>query len=200
MSSPLSVRDRILHAAMELFVERGFAETTTLEIASRARVSKRELYALVGNKDEILAVCIANRGDRMRLPEGFPEPADMASLEAALRIYGATLLRELTDPAVLEVFRLGIAEAKRSPGIARSLNERGRAPARAALEALLKSAQAAKLLADGNVDEMMLHYRGLLWGDAVVWILLGLEKRPGPKEIERRAQNATRLFLEVYGR
>jgi len=47
---------------------------------------------------------------------------------------------------------------------------------------------------------MMLHYRGLLWGDAVVWILLGLEKRPGPKEIERRAQNATRLFLEVYGR
>jgi AcrR family transcriptional regulator len=185
---------------MELFVERGFAETTTLEIASRARVSKRELYALVGNKDEILAVCIANRGDRMRLPEGFPEPADMASLEAALRIYGATLLRELTDPAVLEVFRLGIAEAKRSPGIARSLNERGRAPARAALEALLKSAQAAKLLADGNVDEMMLHYRGLLWGDAVVWILLGLEKRPGPKEIERRAQNATRLFLEVYGR
>ena len=200
MSSPLSVRDRILHAAMELFVERGFAETTTLEIASRARVSKRELYALVGNKDEILAVCIANRGDRMRLPEGFSEPADMASLEAALRIYGATLLRELTDPAVLEVFRLGIAEAKRSPGIARSLNERGRAPARAALEALLKSAQAAKLLADGNVDEMMLHYRGLLWGDAVVWILLGLEKRPGPKEIERRAQNATRLFLEVYGR
>jgi len=78
---------------MELFVERGFAETTTLEIASRARASQRELYALVGNKDEILAVCIANRGDRMRLPEGFPEPADMASLEAALRIYGATLLR-----------------------------------------------------------------------------------------------------------
>ena len=200
MSSPPSARDRILHAAMELFVERGFAETTTLEIATRARVSKRELYALVGSKDAMLAICIARRGDRMRLPEGFPEPTDKASFEAALRRYGETMLREITDLAVLEVFRLGIAEAKRSPAIARSLHERGRGPARAALEALLKSARAAKLLADGNIEEMMLHYRGLLWGDTMVWILLGLDKAPRPKEIERRAEKAARLFLEVYGR
>jgi AcrR family transcriptional regulator len=185
---------------MELFVERGFAETTTLEIATRARVSKRELYTLVGNKDDMLAICIAGRGDRMRLPEGFPEPTDRASFETALRTYGATMLREITDPAVLEVFRLGIAEAKRSPAIARSLHERGRGPARAALEALLKSARAARLLADGNIEEMMLDFRGLLWGDTMVWILLGLEKAPGPKEIERRAEKAARLFAELYGR
>jgi len=30
----------------------GYATTSTLEIATRARVSKRELYALVGNKQE----------------------------------------------------------------------------------------------------------------------------------------------------
>jgi AcrR family transcriptional regulator len=200
MSTPPSPRDRILHAAIELFVERGFAETTTLEIATRARVSKRELYTLVGNKEEMLAICIARRGNRLRPPEGFPEPTDKARLEAALRQYGATMLRELTDPAVLEVFRLGIAEAKRSPAIARSLNERGRVPARAALEALLKSARAAKLLADGNMEEMALHFRGLLWGDTMVGILLGLENAPGPKEIERRAEEAAQLFLELYGR
>jgi AcrR family transcriptional regulator len=200
MSSPPSTQDRILHAAWELFKERGFAETTTLEIASRARVSKRELYALVGNKDEMLASCIARRGDRMRLPEGFPEPTDKASLEAALRTYGATMLREMTDPAVLETFRLGIAEAKRSPAIAGSLNERGRGPARAALEALLKAARAAKLLADGSMEDMLHDFRGLLWGNTMVWILLGLEKVPGPKEIERRAEKAARYFLELYGR
>jgi AcrR family transcriptional regulator len=184
---------------MELFVERGFAETTTLEIASRARVSKRELYALVGNKDEMLAVCVARRGDRMRLPEGFPEATDRARLEAALKEYGATMLRELTDPAVLEVFRLGIAEAKRSPTIAHSLNERGRGPARSALEALLKAARAANLLADGSMEEMLHDFHGLLWGNAMVWILLGLEKAPGPKEIEQRAGKAARSFLELYG-
>lgn len=200
MSTPLSTRDRILQAAMGLFVERGFAATTTLEIATRARVSKRELYALVGNKDEMLALCIARRGNRMRLPEGFPEPTDRASLEAALRKYGATLLCEITEPAVLETFRLGIAEAKRSPAIARTLSERGREPARSALEALLTSARAAKLLADGNMDEMLHDFGGLLWGNTMVWILLGLEKAPGPKEIERRAERAARRFLELYGR
>jgi hypothetical protein len=110
------------------------------------------------------------------------------------------VLREITDPAVLETFRLGIAEAKRSPAIARSLNERGRGPARAALEALLKAARAARLLADGSTEEMLHDFRGLLWGNTMVWILLGLEKAPEQKEIELRAEKAARRFLEPYAR
>src|SRR5690242_9761754 len=112
MSSPPSIRERILAAAMETFMERGFANATTLEIATRARVSKRELYALVGNKEQMLATCIAARGDRMRLPEDFPEPTDRASLEIALRRYGETMLRELSNPGVIAVMRLGIAEVQ----------------------------------------------------------------------------------------
>ena len=50
MSSGDEARERILSAAWQLFMERGFAEATTLEISTRARVSKRELYARVGNK------------------------------------------------------------------------------------------------------------------------------------------------------
>ncbi|HEY4834688.1 MAG TPA: TetR family transcriptional regulator, partial [Bradyrhizobium sp.] len=37
-------RTRILDAAFSAFMESGYAETSTLEIATRARVSKRELY------------------------------------------------------------------------------------------------------------------------------------------------------------
>jgi AcrR family transcriptional regulator len=42
-----AVRERILEAAFRAFMESGYATTSTLEIATRARVSKRELYALV---------------------------------------------------------------------------------------------------------------------------------------------------------
>jgi AcrR family transcriptional regulator len=143
---PDPVRDRILSAAMRTFMEHGFAAATTLEIATRAKVSKRELYALVGNKEEMLAACVAGRGQRMRLPEGFPAPDDLARLESALRQYGIILLKELMDPDVLAVFRLGISESKRSPGIAASINEQGHKPANAALESLLRSAHTAKLL------------------------------------------------------
>ena len=53
-------------------MENGFAETSTLEIATRARVSKRELYALVGSKQEMLAACIAERAKRLQMPAELP--------------------------------------------------------------------------------------------------------------------------------
>ena len=45
-----AVRKRILDAAFAAFMKNGYATTSTLEIATRSRVSKRELYTLVGNK------------------------------------------------------------------------------------------------------------------------------------------------------
>ncbi len=200
MSSPPDARERILSAAWELFNEHGFADTTMLEIARRARVSKRELYALVGNKEAMLAASIAERGSRMRLPEGFPSPVDRASLRAALRRFGATMIAELTDPDVVAVFRLGIAEAKRSPGIARSIQARGREPARNALGTVLRAAREARLLRDADVGEMTSRFNALLWGDVMVWLLLGLDKAPTGKELERRAEAATEAFLSIYGR
>jgi len=199
MSSPPSARERILAAAMETFMERGFANATTLEIATRARVSKRELYALVGNKEQMLAACVAARGDRMRLPEGFSEPTDRASLETALRRFGETMLRELSAPGVLAVMRLGIAEVQRSPAIAKSLDAMGRARARAALEALLRSAKASRLVADADTEEMIFDFYGLLWGMRLTWILLGVDKVPAPKQIEQRAAQAASRFLRIYG-
>jgi AcrR family transcriptional regulator len=184
---------------MAAFMERGFAATTMLEIATRARVSKRELYTLVGNKDEMLAICVADRGKRMRLPEGFPSPTSRESLRSALHTYGTTMLREVLDPKVIAVFRLGIAESTRSPRIGRSIHEMGREPSRVALRGLLQAAQAERLIADGDVEVMVSRYHALLWGDLMVWILLGTAKPPTAKEMERRAEEAVSLFLALYG-
>ncbi|HJU24937.1 MAG TPA: TetR/AcrR family transcriptional regulator [Casimicrobiaceae bacterium] len=193
-------RGRILRAAMETFVERGFASATTLEIATRARVSKRELYALVGNKEQMLAACISNRGRRMSLPGAFPRATNRDALRAALLAFAKTTLREITDPAVVEVFRLGIAEAKRSPAIARSIDSMGRAPASAALKALLDPARREGLLGPTDFEQMRAVFQGLLWGGLLIWILLGLEKPPTPKEIERRAEAVVSAFLEICGK
>src|SRR5215510_1170441 len=195
-----AVRNRILSAAMRTFTKHGFAAATTLEIATRAKVSKRELYALVGNKQEMLAACVAGRGRRMRLPEEFPVPVDTASLESALRRYGVILMKELMDPDVLAVFRLGIAESKRSPGIAASINEQGHKPANAALESLLRSARVAELLVSDDFPSMVAHYRGLLLGDRMVYVLLGTVPPPSAREIHRQAEEAAHLFLRLYGK
>src|SRR5919199_15943 len=93
-----STRARILDAALAAFTEGGFAETSTLEIATRAHVSKRALYTEVGNKLEILVACIAERAKRLQRPADLPQPRDRPTLERALSAFGAQLVRELSDP------------------------------------------------------------------------------------------------------
>jgi AcrR family transcriptional regulator len=43
------MRERILRAAFLAFMEDGYAGTSTLDIATRAKVSKRDLYANFGS-------------------------------------------------------------------------------------------------------------------------------------------------------
>src|SRR5690242_16273785 len=104
------VRERILDAAFAAFMESGYATTSTLEIATRARVSKRELYRLVGNKQEILMACISRRSRRFEAPAGLPELRDRETLAQVLAAFGTKLVREISEPAVIGVFRLAIAE------------------------------------------------------------------------------------------
>ena len=52
-------RRAILIAAVGVLMEKGYARASTLEIATRARVSKRELYAEFGSKRGILEALIA---------------------------------------------------------------------------------------------------------------------------------------------
>src|SRR5690349_14402262 len=141
-----TVRERILEAAFRAFRKSGYATTSTLEIATRARVSKRELYALVGNKQEMLIACISERAKRLEVPADLPLPHDRETLEEVLASFGTKLVHEVSDPTVIAVFRLAIAEAVQSPEVARALDSTGREASRAALRKIMAQAQASGLL------------------------------------------------------
>jgi AcrR family transcriptional regulator len=190
-------RQRILDAAFTAFMEGGFSETSTLEIATRAHVSKRELYALVGSKQEMLAACIGERAKRLQVPADRPEPHDREALAQALAAFGTQLLREISDPTVIAVFRLAIAEAVCAPEVARALNSIGVETSRAALREIMTRAQSAGLLS-GHPAEMAEHFAGLLWGNLMTSLLLRVADRPSPREITRRARDAAAAFLQLY--
>jgi AcrR family transcriptional regulator len=190
-------RQRILEAAFAAFMEKGFAETSTLEIATRARVSKRELYALVGSKQEMLAACIGERAKRLQPPADLPVPRDRETLARALETFGTQLLREVSDPTVIAVFRLAIAEALRAPEVARVLDTIGSETSRAALREMISKARSAGLLG-GEPAEMAEHFVGLLWGNLMTGLLLRVAARPSEREIARRARAATAALLQLY--
>ena len=191
-------QERILRAAFQAFTEDGYADTSTLEIARRAKISKRDLYANFGNKHEVLVACIKNRAEPMRLPPDLPIPQNRRMLAAMLTSFATNLVREVTDPAVIATFRLAIAEATRSPEIAQALDVAGRDATRAALAELLASAQSAGLLGPGEPSEMAWQFLGLLWEGLIVGLLLGVAATPEPAVAERRATKATAAFMQLH--
>jgi AcrR family transcriptional regulator len=192
------VRERILSAAFAVFRDRGYGEASTLEIATRARASKRELYALFDNKHEMLSACIGDRARQMRLPLGLPAPTDRASLAATLTAFGTATLRVACEQSVLAMYRLAIGESERSPEIAKVLDSAGRGANHAALVAFLAEAMARQLLADGDSGEMATTFFGLLWGNLLIRLLLRVTPVPALKEMERRAHDASRAMLALY--
>ena len=192
-------RERILRAAMETFREKGFAAATTLDIATRARVSKRELYALVGNKQELLVACITERATRLEAPADTPVPRDRRALQTVLASFGKQLLQEVTEPTVVAIFRLAIAEAGNAPEVAQALDSIGRETSRAALRRILGQARTAGLL-DGRPAQLAEQFGGLLWRDLMVGLLLGVAERPGPREMTDRAHDAAAAFLALHPR
>jgi AcrR family transcriptional regulator len=192
-----AVRARILGAAFDAFKERGYAATSTLEIATRARVSKRELYALVGNKPAMLVAAIGERAKRLRAPADMPTLRDRTTLARVLTAFGIQFVREVSDPAVVAVFRLAIAEAIQAPEVARTLDAFGREASRAALRHIMSESRAAGLI-DGRPADLAEQFAGLLWRDLLTSLLLGVVPRPGPQAIETRAREAVDAFLRLH--
>jgi AcrR family transcriptional regulator len=193
----MQVRARILDAAFAAFGAYGYSQTSMLEIATRAKVSKRELYALVGNKHDMLVACITERTGRMRPSADMPEPRDRESLAGVLEAFGERLLAEVSDSVVVGVFRLAIAEAERAPEIAVALDSIGRAAMRKELAAVLEKAQARALLS-GNPTEMAGQFLALLWGDLMMGLLLRLADPPTPEKTRLLARAATSAFLRLH--
>jgi len=192
-----AARARILDAAFTAFMKSGYAATSTLEIATLARVSKRELYAQVGNKQEMLVACISARARRFQVPPDFPFPHDRETLAHVLASFGTQLVREITEPTVVAVFRLAIAEAVHAPEVAQALDSIGREASRAALRQIMVRAQGSGLL-NGDPAELAEQFSGLLWGNLMVSLLLGIANRPNSREAAARARDATAAFLQLH--
>jgi AcrR family transcriptional regulator len=182
------LRDRICHAAFGLFLEKGYEGTSTLAIATRAKVSKRELYANFRDKREMFAAGVAARTRRMTLPLDLPPAQDRASLAATPLALGKSFLHEVTQPMVIDVVRLVLAEARRSPELALTFHQTGREPPHRALVRFLTQAKADGLIGDADPERMAGMFFSLLMGDSQMQLILRVAEPPGAAAIERRAR------------
>jgi AcrR family transcriptional regulator len=91
-------RERIADAALKLFAERGYDETTLDEIADAADVSRRTIFAYYDSKEEIL---FCGESDYLaRLKQMLDERPESATTVDAIRQFLSTI-EPLDDAAVL---------------------------------------------------------------------------------------------------
>jgi len=197
VSSP--IRERVLKAAFTLFREHGFSSASMLDIVTRARVSKRDLYALFNNKHAVLAACISERAQLMRRPSDTttPVPQTRDALATLLVELGISILKTVCHPEVLTVFRLAIAESDRAPEIARTLDSSGREANQKALTELLRKAQARGLVLAGDPAVLAVRYLAVLWEDLLIRLLMRVREAPKEREIEVRARAATETLMAL---
>jgi AcrR family transcriptional regulator len=196
-----STRDRVLNAAFTLFREHGYSNTSMLDIVTRARVSKRDLYALFDDKLSLLAACIGNRVQQMRQPLDATtiEPLSRDQLASLLLEFGKSILKTVCQPEVLTVYRLAIAESDRAPEIARTLHSRGREANLKALSDIIGKAQIRGLARSGDPSDLAVRYLAILRGDLLVQLLMRVGKPPTDGEIEARALEAAGTLLASAG-
>lgn len=193
-----AVRQRILEAAFAAFREKGYAGATTREIATRAKVSKRDLYTLFPDKQTMLAACIKITAQRARQPLELGLVRDGGALRSALEAYGTSFLLELSQPGVVALYRLAIMEAESSPEVGRALMTFGREAVVGTLTGFVRKAQAARLLGKGNPSAIAGVFMSLLWGSSMVWLLLRAEEPPDGGVAKRRARAAVEALLRLF--
>ncbi len=105
---------RIVEAASAIFLERGFEMTSTAEIAKRARVSKRELYAHFADKGALLAAVIVQLQDDVQSQVNISWSSSEDTREVLTRA-GCSILEFVSSQRFGKLFRIVAAESFRDP-------------------------------------------------------------------------------------
>lgn len=190
--------DEILDAALAVLREKGYREATVLAVARQAKASKETIYAWFGDKAGLYAALI--RRNARRLQSALDEAeARNAPLEETLRAFGAALIRLLAGDSAVAINRAAIGETARDDTLAITLAREGREATLPRLAAAFDRGAADGTLHIPDRNAALSDFLGLLLGDLQIRRLLGTAPAPDAAEVDRRAAEAARKFLILYG-
>jgi AcrR family transcriptional regulator len=117
-------REKILGAALGLFVERGFDDVGLKDIAKAAKVSTATVFAHFPQKEMLLNGAIellADMRDEAVAKNTLP-------VRDALRQIGLSYARRLDNPMLLGLIRMGVMLKSQVPGLGQAVNDAWRRP------------------------------------------------------------------------
>jgi AcrR family transcriptional regulator len=189
-------RGALLMAATRLFVERGFAGTTTDEIAKRAGSSKATIYHHFRSKLGLFDAVV--RHLTAGLSAGLLYPVAEGTLHEALTAFGTNYLRLILHPDALGIFRVVIGEGSKLPGLGRVLHQHASVMACAFFVDYLRCLEAKGLVRIDDMEGAGEQFLASLCNDLHLRALLS-QPLPTGAEIDSAVAHAVRLFTRCFG-
>lgn len=193
-------RQALLHAATEVFLEKGYEATTLDEIIRRTGGSRRSIYTQFGSKQGLFQALVVDVAVRIQ-DSARREFSARGKLRERLIRLADGLLAILYTPEVVGIGRLAVSEGARFPELAKAYYDSGPGKGADFVAAMLEQAVASgeihcpDCLMAANVFIGMLRDNGL-------YLQVMLQLRPAPDEGERKrfVHSAVDLFLNgLYG-
>jgi TetR/AcrR family transcriptional regulator, mexJK operon transcriptional repressor len=190
-------RDRIIDAAARAFLENGYEQTSTAEIARRAKVSKRELYTHFHDKRDMLANVITQLQTNIQSHANLSWSSS-GDVRDVLTKAGTELLQFISSERFGKLFRIVAAESLNDPVSAEEFYLLGPAAGRKNTAAFLKRHMAAGNLRPADPLQAADDFLDLLFSARYLTaVVLGQIRRfPQPHVHVRHAVD---LFLTYYG-
>lgn len=195
-------RAAIMATASEFFIVRGYAGTNLDDLATAARVSKKTVYNVVGDKErlfrQVAYQLLGEAEEYSRRTAG--ELAEIGALEPGLRDAAVRLARMVLGGPVIPLRRLLIAEVERFPELAAEYYDRGPGLVMSTLAGCLGRLSERGLLAVSDPEVAAEHLAFLIMGaglDRALFRPHGTEP-PAESEIEARAHAGVDAFLAAY--
>jgi TetR/AcrR family transcriptional regulator, mexJK operon transcriptional repressor len=188
-------RDEIAAVAERMFLERGYADTTMQVIAAEAGASKETLYRHFGCKEALFSEVVHRRSLRIM---GGEEGELSGPPQVVLFDVARNLLRFLSGPDSLCLYRVVVAETPREPELGRIFYSQGPGRLLDQLGAYLNLAARRGELNCPNCDRAAKLFVGAVVAHYQMTSLVLGASYPDD-ELRAYAQEAVNLFLARYG-
>jgi AcrR family transcriptional regulator len=191
-------KHQIFHAAVHLFLSKGFDGTSMDEVAELAGVSKQTVYSHFQNKEELFSLCVSYRCDCFELSAEFVDPDE--SCETMLRRTAHKFSDLLLSAEAIGVKRILCANAETQPELSGIFFDAG---PKAMMDMLTDYLTGQVKLGRLNIDDPATAARQFLFmihGEQQLRSLLNVPGKPWTKDkIHRYVDNCVDVFLRAYG-
>jgi AcrR family transcriptional regulator len=198
------VEERILDAAQDVFVRRGFEGASIDEIAQTARAGKPTIYARYASKESLFAAVMARQVARNTQFENLVPQG--RSFQAKLISLGIALIERTLDGETIGLMRSAIAEAERFPELTRGVNEMARKRAATNLAKLLgeiardEGIAARGAFAPDRITDTARIFLDVVLFSMLIRCLLGEDVKGLKKELPSYVRQRVDFFLAACGK